>query len=92
MHIRPYCNGGDFLVHNGEYDDVCGGSPLIQMSGRIHREGEIYTLVLPSLNRFLNCFYFVYSLSIQDVGEIHRVVLILILRSPLSEPVLFCVF
>jgi len=52
------------LFTEEEYDDMCGGSPLIlkccdyvhillldffKMSGRLHRRGDILTLVLPSI-------------------------------------------
>ena len=52
--IRPY----GALFHKGEYDDMCGGSPLISCRGDLQERSMLFdTLVLPSLNRFF-CFIF----------------------------------
>ena len=47
------------------------------------------TLVLPSVKLFVERWFYNYY---SDVGEIHRVDVMLILRSPLSEPVEFSCF
>jgi len=79
----------------GECDVMCGGSPLFQahsfadllfklMSGRIHRRGVriLYSRSPLSEPDWLFCFLFLFLDS--DVGEIHRVVVYMILSfSPL---------
>jgi len=56
------------------------------MSGRLHRVEYIFIL---SFSPLLFCFVVLVSLHSSDVGEIHRVVIVMYSRSPLSDPVCF---
>jgi len=52
---------------------MCGGFSPHFVSGRLHRENIYYTLVLPSMNRFLSFIDFVVLFNLMSGRKYRRV-------------------